>query len=234
MSSKSQNHLLALEFLRHNVRVRMFHKMVLAYLDVKKYPLSLDFKKLFPSLKKTDLEKTYLKYKKERDMNKEEPNIYKILKNVKKQDLVLWHCGIGCCIIVEKNETAETITLNALNATKDEAIVGCHGRSGYFINNRFYEHDDGECLLWPSRFARDWGEFNPHVLPVFHPYQKVLVKVEITSKITSASKWTWMASFYSHYDDILRAHITTNGGYYSNQILPYDGNESLLGKEVEE
>lgn len=62
--------------------------------------------------------------------------------------------------------------------------------------------------------------------PQFKPFDKVLVRC-------SAYGYTcWRAAFYSHYeegnDD--KHHVTTSGAYYmDNEILPYEGNEHLVG-----
>lgn len=63
----------------------------------------------------------------------------------------------------------------------------------------------------------------------FEPFQKVLILVE----------GVWKADFYSHRskdDDIRACHYVVSDidGFVDNKILPYEGNEDKLGKEVEE
>lgn len=78
----------------------------------------------------------------------------------------------------------------------------------------------------PSADNFDWSTFKaptPH--KHFEPYQKGLV----------TRNGRWKADFYSHFDTEMNWHVSV-GGLYRNddQILAYYGNESLLGKEVEE
>ena len=54
----------------------------------------------------------------------------------------------------------------------------------------------------------------------FNAYDKVLVR--------ESKKWPWRASFYSHYNPISYHHYTTSGAPI-NEVLPYEGNEHLLG-----
>jgi hypothetical protein len=67
----------------------------------------------------------------------------------------------------------------------------------------------------------------PDYEPRFKPFDKVLVRC-------SEYNYTcWQAAFYSHdtkdkNDD--KHHVTTSGAYYmDNEILPYEGNEHLVG-----
>ena len=54
----------------------------------------------------------------------------------------------------------------------------------------------------------------------FKPYDRVLVR--------EGKKWPWRATFYSHFNPITYHHYTTSGAPI-NDILPYEGNEGLVG-----
>ena len=54
----------------------------------------------------------------------------------------------------------------------------------------------------------------------FKPFDRVLVR--------EGKKWPWRATFYSHYNSITYHHYTTSGAPI-NDILPYEGNEHLVG-----
>lgn len=92
----------------------------------------------------------------------------------------------------------------------------------------FNKFVDGECTLFPSKTNHDWSKFKtPKVPKVFKPYQKVLVK-ELIGK--NFDKVVWMATNYSHYDADLKQHYCTmTYGFDDGQIIPYEGNENLLG-----
>lgn len=110
---------------------------------------------------------------------------------------------------------------------KSEGKPYIYGIYGQLLvdNYRFSE----ECLLFPSKDCRTWGNFkaswkHKH----FEPFQKVLVVCE----------GRWGAALYSHLedDDCKACHYTTDlfNAYTDDNILPYSGNEDKLGKEVEQ
>lgn len=55
----------------------------------------------------------------------------------------------------------------------------------------------------------------------FKPYDRVLVRT------TKSSNWD--IDFYSYFNNAIKTHITLNNVYGDNNILPYEGNEHLLG-----
>lgn len=54
----------------------------------------------------------------------------------------------------------------------------------------------------------------------FKPFDKVVVR--------EGKSWPWRATFYSHYYPVTYHHYTTSGAPI-NDILPYEGNEHLVG-----
>lgn len=61
----------------------------------------------------------------------------------------------------------------------------------------------------------------------FKPGQQVLIS-------PNSLKPIWRLCLYSHWNQELETHVTITGNTYDdNEILPYEGNENLLGKEVQ-
>lgn len=58
----------------------------------------------------------------------------------------------------------------------------------------------------------------------FKAFEKVLVRLNLIGKSV------WMADFYSYFDGT-NHHTISHGRLNDNQILSYEGNEDLLGKE---
>lgn len=96
-------------------------------------------------------------------------------------------------------------------------------------NGKLYDNDDAECLLFPSRGNRDWSTFKagkPH--KHFEPFQRVLVACR---KRYLMGDGLWAASIYSHYSN--GKHVTIGHARWNDEdVIPYEGNEDKLGKEV--
>lgn len=90
----------------------------------------------------------------------------------------------------------------------------------FTAEGKWYDIEQGECLLFPSKDNRDWNKFN---LPVntFKPFDKVLVRDDMNNK--------WLLSMFSYYDggDKYYPYVCLNGRY--GHCIPYEGNEHLLG-----
>ena len=94
--------------------------------------------------------------------------------------------------------------------------------SGYYSFN-LYGHsltdknNSGECLLFPSKFGRDWTKFSKKILyHQFKPFDKVVVRNNACD--------TWNAAFFSHMDLEYRGetvYCTTENCFY-NECLPYN------------
>ena len=101
-----------------------------------------------------------------------------------------------------------------------------------FTEEGFYYADEGEeCLLFPSKYQRDWSKFtapwfkkerfDPKTLK---PFDKVLVKEKYT--------FMWRCSFYSHImgkeGSTTVRYATTNDSY--ERCIPYnDETKHLVG-----
>lgn len=99
-------------------------------------------------------------------------------------------------------------------------------------NSAFYTSygktsENGECLLFPSKDCCTWENFNaPWKHNHFEPFQKVL--------INCCGKWVpCLYGYCTTLDNGVVNHVTCNGVYIlDGAILPYEGNEDKLGKEV--
>lgn len=85
---------------------------------------------------------------------------------------------------------------------------------------KWYDIEQSECLLFPSKDNRDWNKFN---LPVntLKPFDKVLVRDGIDEK--------WTISLFSYHDKENQTfpYVCASGRYV--RCIPYKGNEHLLG-----
>lgn len=90
----------------------------------------------------------------------------------------------------------------------------------FTAEGKWYNVEQSECLLFPSKDNRDWNKFN---LPTntFKPFDKVLVRDGIDEK--------WSISLFSYHDEKFQAfpYVCISGRYV--HCIPYEGNEHLLG-----
>lgn len=84
--------------------------------------------------------------------------------------------------------------------------------------------DNGECVLFPYKEFSDWSAFRaPWRHKHFKPFERVLVRK--TDDI-------WRCDTYSHFNENNRSHVTTSlDNIPEVDILPYEGNEDLVGKK---
>lgn len=90
----------------------------------------------------------------------------------------------------------------------------------FTAEGKWYNAEQSECLLFPSKDNRDWNKFN---LPAntFKPFDKVLVRDGINEK--------WIPSIFGCYEDEVDKdfpYVCLNGRYC--YCIPYEGNEYLL------
>jgi len=103
--------------------------------------------------------------------------------------------------------------------------------NGTYLNRGYSSRRGGECMLFPSKWNRDWAKFKvPMKHKEFKPFQKVLVRSYVTS-----GEYIWSCALYSHYDESMGRHYIANFACITNDdyIIPYEGNEDKLGKTVE-
>jgi len=90
----------------------------------------------------------------------------------------------------------------------------------YFTGDgKYYNYDEAECILFPSKDNQDWSTFKTEQ-PQFKPFEKVLVR--------NHNGQAWKISLYSYFSrDFANPHACIEDCY--NQCIPYEGNEHLLG-----
>lgn len=102
--------------------------------------------------------------------------------------------------------------------------------NGTYLNRGYSSRRRGECMLFPSKENRDWQKFEvPKKHKEFEPFQKVLIKI-----LGGTSDSMWLAALYSHYNASKDRHYLLGLTWVEDDdIVPYEGNEDLLGKPVE-
>lgn len=88
---------------------------------------------------------------------------------------------------------------------------------------------NGEMMLFPSKENRDWTTFKAPIKVIerfdpetLKPYDKVLGRGNLVSR--------WSLAFFSHIDHNLSYPYRVTPGCGFTQVIPYKGNEHLLGK----
>ena len=92
------------------------------------------------------------------------------------------------------------------------------------------KHYDGECLLFPSKYQRDWSKFirfwdKPKVkkfdVHILQPFDKVLTRDGVLSE--------WTCTLFSHIINDVPFPIYCSGGYF-RYCIPYnEETKSLVG-----
>ena len=158
---------------------------------------------------------------------KENLNLVEILKDAPK-GTKLWSPICGECTLVEvlNGENLHPI----ICMTKTEGGDTCH--ESFSADGKFFaDYKNGECVLFPAKENRDWSTFKaPNTHKHFEPFQKVLVRLYVTS-----GEYIWSCALYSHYDESMGRHYLVNFSFITNDdyIMSYEGNEDKLGKAVE-
>lgn len=139
----------------------------------------------------------------------------------------LWSPLCGECIFMGIIRGAFS-PIYCLTKHKDGGLYGISFTANGKYDGNF---DNPECILFPSKENRDWSTFKvPKKHKHFEPFQKVLVRTYTTSE-----EYIWSCALYSHYDESTGRHYLVNFSCITNDdyIMPYEGNEDKLGKEVE-
>lgn len=151
-------------------------------------------------------------------------NLVAILKNVP-IGTELWSYACGTCYLKEIVEYSD-YPIVCKTPTKD----------GQFQSIAFTKegkrdtiYSNGKCVLFPSKDNQDWGAFEAKKVKHFEPFQKVL---HIDSN--NYNKNVWKADLYSHYNKEEDRYYLASGFIARyDEVIPYNGNEDKLGKEVE-
>lgn len=96
-------------------------------------------------------------------------------------------------------------------------------RYKFHADGKFFNFEDAECMLFPSRKIRDWSTFKPKQSePQFEPKQWVLARNDYN---------IWELQIYSHYRmDHPYPHCCLGGTF--KDCIPYEGNEELIGTSI--
>lgn len=123
---------------------------------------------------------------------------------------------VGIMVKLPKDEVGDYFT-----------IYGQYMRMAY--NNDMSDFYSPECLLFPSKDCRTWENFSaPWKHKHFEAGEKVLAAYH------SQTCRKWRLAIYSHFDEDEGLHYTIDNEFYDdNGLVPYEGNEDKLGKEVE-
>lgn len=125
------------------------------------------------------------------------------------------------------------LKFNEVNAINNRILVVQQNDyiAEFESDGRLINCKNGECLLFPSKDQRDWSKFDvakpKFDITTLKPFDKVLVRDHITQ--------IWTADLFSFFDKD-RACPYVCIGHYTNQCVPYEENEHLLGttKECDE
>ena len=152
-------------------------------------------------------------------------NLVDILKDVTR-GTKLWSPICGDCYfqkIVEGSCSPIVCTAMLVN--------GDYGKI-YFTEEglHFNKFTDGGCALFPSKENHDWTTFKvPKEHKEFKPFERVLVCT------WTVKGYVWRAALYSNYDELCNCYHLVGDIHVckDEDIIPYEGNEGKLGKQVE-
>ena len=107
---------------------------------------------------------------------------------------------------------------------------GDHSTLVHFSSDgKYCGYENGECMLFPSKNDRYWLHFHIETHKTFKPYQKVLVK----EHLKDCESYVWVTAEYSHYDEDTKRHYCSGAcSFADDEILPYSGNEGMVGKKI--
>lgn len=109
------------------------------------------------------------------------------------------------------------VVLNSVNNSVNYPIEVNHNNSKLTFTRygRLYDDlPDGECVLFPSKYQRDWSKFTAPIEKFDHstlkPFDKVLVR--------SANEFSWRCDFFSHFSQ----NVVYCVAYAWSQMIPYN------------
>lgn len=156
---------------------------------------------------------------------KSEINIAKLLKYASK-GTELWSPIFGKCFLDKVFSNGNINIQFIFEGSLKSRMFDCYGH--YCITSALHSNNKGTCLLFPSENHCTWTDFKlSKKHKEFKPGQQVLI-------FPNSLKPIWRLCLYSHWNQELETHVTITGNTYEDdKILPYEGNENLLGKEVQ-
>lgn len=149
---------------------------------------------------------------------KQNINIAEILAHVPK-GTKLWSPLVGYCEFRGIMSNTFPIQVKSIEGGTTQFL-------SFTSEGKFSDNPTAECLLFPSKENEDWSAFKKLLgCKHFEPYQKVLVASSISNK--------WETDMYRCYDVRRNMHLCMHCSTVEDSyIIPYEGNENMLGKEV--
>lgn len=126
----------------------------------------------------------------------------------------------GNCELIHIGGEKDWIYCKCIEEIKEDVTFDREGK--------FFSNDNAECVLFPSKDNRDWSTFKaPWKHKHFEPGQKILVPY------CDGTIYKWRLTFYSHYDESSKHHMTTDAMCFPDEdVIAYKCNENKLGKTV--
>ena len=147
-------------------------------------------------------------------------NLIEILKNCPKGTMLYSPIfGEGEFLRINNDDSFPVVVIS------EGGIPNCFDATG----KTYYNHNKGECLLFPSKDQRDWSKFKPKK-PKFdpktlNPFDKVLVR--------DHNDETWSCNFFSHIREVGVYKFTTITSSYK-QVIPYNDDTKHLARTTNE
>lgn len=142
-------------------------------------------------------------------------NLYKILKNCKEgTKLYSPICGEVEFVRISSDFTHFPIVVCDKNESEYK----------FTKDGKYYNIDDGECLLFPSKENRDWSTFKiPKFDPkTFKPFDKVLVY----------QGSFWIPAIFTHFEINTSPYKMVYNNMLCGEVVPYtEETEYLVGTE---
>lgn len=163
-------------------------------------------------------------------------NIAELLKDAPKETK-LYSPAYGEVLLKFVAEYEYTAENNIISGERKTSIYACYQDTNGIIQDIIFNEygelstsNGGEIILFPSKDCRTWKNFTATWLQKhFKPLQKVLVPQETEYPYCKI----WRLAFYSN--PYYGWHYTIDGNkFFEKDVIPYEGNEDKLGKEVKE
>lgn len=106
---------------------------------------------------------------------------------------VLRDCPVGTKLYspifgeVEYNGIETTTTSDSKGYSSFIRVKACGGYRAFFSFNQegkyYLAGDDGECMLFPDKFQRDWSKFDPNLKPIFKVGDRIVDTVRTNGHV---------------------------------------------------
>lgn len=134
-------------------------------------------------------------------------NIAEILKN----------CPVGTQLYCSLMGPVRLTGVGDLDDEYPISISSEHNSISLTADGKYYNNDDGECMLFPSKDNHDWDTFKPVIQ--FRPYDKVLIR--------DSDNEDWCCGIFSDLTSYSKPYRMI-GGTLWKQCIPYNENTRTL------